>query len=53
MKGPIAWANLYVSGMLGMGDTIYARAGGKFAETALPTRVPWFGRFMRSSKLQI
>ena len=37
--------------MLGLGDTIYSRDGGKFTETACPTRRPWFGKFMRGSKL--
>ena len=34
-----------------MGDTIYARDRKKFTETACPTRNPWFGKFMRGSKL--
>ena len=30
MKFPIAWNNLYVDGLLGMGDTIYSRDGENF-----------------------
>ena len=48
-----AWANIYVSGLLVMGDMIYARDGDKFTETACLTRGLWFGIFMRVSKLQM
>ena len=39
--------------MLVMGDTISSRDGEIFMETACPTRGPWFGRFMRVSKLRV
>ena len=29
-KGPTAWENLYGGGVIGLGDTIYSRDGGKF-----------------------
>ena len=50
-KVPIAWANLYEAGVLGLGDTIYSRDGKTFTETACPTRGPWFETFMQGSKL--
>ena len=50
-KGSKAWANLYGSGVLGMGDTIYSMDSEKFTQTACPTRGPWFENFMRGSKL--
>ena len=34
------------------GDAIFARDRKKFMETLCPTRGPWFGKFMRGSKLQ-
>ena len=37
--------------MLGIGDTIYFRYGVNFTETACLTRGPWFGNFMRGSKI--
>ena len=52
-KGPEAWDNIYGDGVLGMGDTIYDRDGEKFTETVCPIRGPWFGKFMRGSKLQM
>ena len=52
-KVPTAWDDLYGDGVLGIGDNIYSRDGGNFMETACPTRVPWFGKFMRVSKLQM
>ena len=45
-KGPTAWADLYGTGVLEMGDTIYSRDGGKFTETVCPTRGTWFGKLM-------
>ena len=36
-----------------MGDTIYARDGGKIMEIECPTRGPWFGKFIRGSKLRM
>ena len=39
--------------MLGMGDTIYSSDGEKFTENECPTRGPWFGNFMRGSKIQM
>ena len=39
--------------MPGMGDTIYARDGKKFTESACTTRGPCFDKIMRGSKLQI
>ena len=36
-----------------MGDTIFARDGKKFTDTACPTRVTWFGKFMICYKLQM
>ena len=53
IKGTTAQANLYEAGVKGMGDTIYARDRKMFTETACPTRGPWFGKFMKGSKLQI
>ena len=52
-KDPTAWANLYGSGVLGMGDTIYARDRKFFTEIACPTKEIWFGKFMRGSKLRM
>ena len=37
--------------MLGLVDIIYSRYGKKFTETECPIRRPWFGKFMRGSKL--
>ena len=53
IKYPTAWDNIYVAEVLGMGDTIYARDRKNFMETACPTREPWFGEFMRCSKLRM
>ena len=50
-KGPTAWVNLYGAGVLVLGDTINSRDGEKLKETVCPTRGPWFGNFMRGSKL--
>ena len=50
-KLPTVWENLYVYGVLVLGDTIYSRDGDGFTETACPTRGPWFGKFMQGSKL--
>ena len=50
-KGPTAWVNLYGAGVLVLGDTINYRDGEKLKETVCPTRGPWFGNFMRGSKL--
>ena len=36
-----------------MGDTIFARDGKKFTDTACPTRGPWFEKLMISYKLQM
>ena len=36
-KSPTAWANIYGAGVLEMGDTIFARDGKKFTDTACPT----------------
>ena len=36
-----------------MGDTIYARDRGKVMEIECPTRGPWFGKFIRGSKLRM
>ena len=52
-KGSTAWDDLYGAGAMGMGDTIYARDGEKLTETACLTRVPWFGKFMKDSKLRM
>ena len=38
---------------MGIGDNIYVRDRKKFTETACPMRGPWFGKFMRGSKLRI
>ena len=51
-KSQKAWSNIYGSRLLGMGDTIFAKDGEKFMETACPTWRPWFGNFMRISKLR-
>ena len=45
--------NLYGAGTLGMGDTIFSWDGNNFTETECPKRGPWFGNFMRGSKLSI
>ena len=47
------WANLFGSGFLVMVENIYSRDGGKFTETACPKRGPWFGKFLRGSKLRM
>ena len=52
-KEPTVWNNLYGAGTLPMGDKIFSRDRKKFTETLCPTRVPWFGKFMRGSKLRI
>ena len=36
-----------------MGYSIYSRDSGKLTETACPKRGPWFGTFMRGSKLRM
>ena len=53
IKGPTAWDNLYGAISLGMGYTIYYIYGTVLTSTACPTRVPWFGKFMRVSKLSM
>ena len=45
-----AWDNLYGSGVMGMGDIIYARERKNFTETECLTRRSRFGKFMRGSK---
>ena len=52
-KSPTVWDNLYGAGALGIGDKIFSRDRKKFTETLCPTRVPWFGKFMRGSKLRM
>ena len=52
-KFPTYWDNLYGSGVLVMGDTIYVRYGKYFTETACPKRGPRFGKFMRGLKLRM
>ena len=52
-KFPTACDNLYGSGFIGMGDTVYARDGKNVAETACPMRGPWFVTFMIGLKLRM
>ena len=47
------WANLYRAGLLGMGDTTFARDGKHFTDTACPTQGPWFRNFMIGYQLRI
>ena len=50
-KYPTKYTNLYVYGVLGIGDTIFTRVGKFSTETVCLTRGAWFGKFMRRSKL--
>ena len=52
-KAPTVYSNLYGSGVLGMGGTIFLRDDKKFTETACTTRGAWFGKFMVGSKLHM
>ena len=36
-----------------MGETIFARDGKKFTDTACPTQGPWFGKCMKSYNLEM
>ena len=49
----MAWANLYGAEALEMGDTIFARDGKIFTDTACPTQGPYFGKVMISYKLRM
>ena len=53
IKALTAEENLYGAGSLGMRDTIYSRDGSILMDTACPTRVPWFVKFVRGSKLRM
>ena len=50
-KSPTAWANIYGSGVLGMGKPFFHGDGKNFMETDCPTRGACFGTFIRGSKL--
>ena len=45
-KSQTEWAYIYEYGVLEMGDTIFARDGKKFTDTACPNRGLWFEKFM-------
>ena len=53
IKGSTAWSNMYGEGYLGMGYTIDSRDGKLLTATDCPTRGPWFGKFMRGSKMRL
>ena len=36
-----------------MGEKLFSRDGKNFTETECPTRGPWFGKFVRESKLRM
>ena len=50
-KSPTIWENLYLSGVLGMGGTIFSREGENFTEIVCPAQGTWLGKFMIWSKL--
>ena len=52
-KGSTSLDDLYGVGVLGMGDTMYARDGGKFTEIACPTRGGVVLKFMIGYKLNM
>ena len=53
IKFLVARSNLYGSGVVGMGNTVFPRDGGKFTEIACPTRGGVVLKFMIGYKLNM
>ena len=52
-KSTMTLSNIYKAGKCGSQRTIFAKDERKLVTTYLPTRGPWFVKFMRKSKLRM